>query len=60
MTEIHTGVDRGGSNLGEALELGSALLPSDANGGIAVISDGAVTGVRISDGGKGRYRVYAR
>ena len=44
LTEIHAGVDRGGSDLGEALELASALLPSDANGGIAVISDGAVTG----------------
>ena len=41
---IHAGVDRSGSDLGEALELASALLPSDANGGIAVISDGAVTG----------------
>ena len=45
LSEIHTSVDRGGSDLGEALELASALLPSDANGGIAVISDGAVTGV---------------
>ena len=43
-TEVHAGVDRGGSDLGEALELASALLPSDANGGIAVISDGVVTG----------------
>ena len=43
--EIHAAVDRSGSDLGEALELASALLPSDANGGIAVISDGAVTGV---------------
>ena len=45
LTEIHAAVDRGGSDLGEALEVASALLPSDANGGIAVISDGAVTGV---------------
>ena len=44
LTEIHAGVDRSGSDLGEALELASALLPSDANGGIAVISDGLVTG----------------
>ena len=44
ITEIHAGVDRGGSDLGEALELASALLPSDTNGGIAVVSDGAVTG----------------
>lgn len=43
-TGIHATVDRGGSNLGEALTLASALLPGDANGGIAVISDGAVTG----------------
>ena len=43
-TEIHAAADRGGSNLGEALELASALLPTDANGGIAVISDGMVTG----------------
>ena len=43
-TEIHAGADRSGSDLGEALELASALLPSDTNGGIAVISDGAVTG----------------
>ena len=43
-TEIHARADRGGSNLGEALELASALLPTDSNGGIAVISDGAVTG----------------
>ena len=43
-TEIHASADRGGSNLGEALELASALLPTDSNGGIAVISDGAVTG----------------
>ena len=44
-TEIHADVDRGGSDLGEALALASALLPSDANGGIAVIADGMVTGV---------------
>ena len=44
ITEIHAGTDRSGSNLGEALELASALLPSDTNGGIAVISDGVVTG----------------
>ena len=44
VTEIHADVDRSGSDLGEALELASALMPSDTNGGIAVISDGAVTG----------------
>lgn len=44
LTAIHVKVDRSGSDLGEALSLASALLPSDANGGIAVISDGAVTG----------------
>ena len=43
-TGIHAFPDRGGSNLGEALALASALLPTDSNGGIAVISDGAVTG----------------
>ncbi len=42
--DISLTADRSGSNLGEALELASALLPSDSNGGIAVISDGAVTG----------------
>ena len=45
LSEIHATVDRGGSDLGEALELASALLPSDANGGIAVIADPAVSGV---------------
>ena len=45
LSEIHAAVDRGGSDLGEALELASALLPSDANGGIAVIADPAVSGV---------------
>ena len=44
LTEIHASVDRGGSDLGEALSLASALLPTDSNGGIAVISDGASTG----------------
>ena len=43
-TEIRASADRGGSSLGDALELASALLPTDSNGGIAVISDGAVTG----------------
>ena len=43
--EIHATVDRSGSDLGEALALASALLPSDTNGGIAVIADPAVTGV---------------
>ncbi len=44
LTEIHAAADRSGSDLGEALTLASALLPTDSNGGIAVISDGAVTG----------------
>ena len=43
-SEILASADRGGSSLGDALELASALLPTDSNGGIAVISDGAVTG----------------
>ena len=42
---ISAAVDRGGSSLGEALELASALLPTDSNGGIALISDGLVSGV---------------
>ena len=42
--ELHAAADRSASNLGEALSLASALLPTDSNGGIAVISDGAVTG----------------
>ena len=37
-------VDRSGSDLNSALQLASALLPADTNGGIAVISDGRVTG----------------
>ena len=44
LTEIHAAPDRGGSDLGKALSLASALLPSDSNGGIAVISDGVVSG----------------
>ena len=43
-TGLYTVADRSASNLGEALSLASALLPTDTNGGIAVISDGAVTG----------------
>jgi len=47
-------VDRGGSDVGSALQLASALLPEDSNGGIAVISDGRVTGCedafRLADG----------
>ena len=43
-TGLHVSADRSASNLGEALSLASALLPTDSNGGIAVISDGAVTG----------------
>ena len=37
-------VDRTGSDLNSALQLAAALLPADTNGGIAVISDGRVTG----------------
>ena len=37
-------VNRTGSDLNSALQLAAALLPSDSNGGIAVISDGKVTG----------------
>ena len=37
-------VDRSASNLDSALQLGAALLPADSNGGLAVISDGRVTG----------------
>ena len=37
-------VDRSASDLNRALQLASALLPADSNGGIAVISDGRVTG----------------
>ena len=37
-------VDRSASDLNSALQLASALLPADSNGGIAVISDGRVTG----------------
>ena len=44
LREIYSRIDRDGSDLGEALELAAALLPADANGGIAVISDGLVTG----------------
>ena len=47
-------VDRSGSDLDSALQLASALLPADSNGGIAVISDGRVTGeenfLRSADG----------
>ena len=43
-TEAHTVIDRSGSDLGEALELASALMPEEMNGGLAVISDGMVTG----------------
>ncbi len=44
LTEIRAAADRSGSDLGAALTLAAALLPTDSNGGIAVISDGAVTG----------------
>lgn len=52
--ELSARVDRGGSDLGSALQLAAALLPDDSNGGIAVISDGRVTGTedafRLADG----------
>ena len=41
-SEIQT--DRSGSDLYGALQMAGALLPQDSNGGIAVISDGRVTG----------------
>ena len=37
---ISTAIDASASDLSQALALASALLPSDASGGIAVISDG--------------------
>ena len=36
--------ERGGSDLNSALQLAAALLPEDTNGGIAVISDGRISG----------------
>ena len=44
LDDLTARVDRSGSDLNEALQLASALLPTDSNGGIAVISDGRVTG----------------
>ena len=44
LTELTARVDRSGSDLNSALQMASALLPTDSNGGIAVISDGRVTG----------------
>ena len=44
LTEMTARVDRSGSDLNSALQMASALLPTDSNGGIAVISDGRVTG----------------
>ncbi len=44
LEEIHSMIRRDGSDLAEALELAAALLPEDMNGGIAVISDGMLTG----------------
>ena len=41
-TGVTAAVDASGSNLSQAISLASALLPSDAQGGIAVISDGLV------------------
>ena len=42
LQSVESRVSRGASNLGQALQLASALLPADMNGGIAVISDGLV------------------
>ena len=42
--DVTARVDRSASDLNSALQLASALLPADSNGGIAVISDGRVTG----------------
>ena len=42
--DLNAPVDRTGSDLNSALQLAAALLPADTNGGIAVISDGRVTG----------------
>ena len=42
--DLSARVDRTGSDLNSALQLAAALLPTDSNGGIAVISDGRVTG----------------
>ena len=42
--ELSARIAPSGSDLNSALQLASALLPSDSNGGIAVISDGRVTG----------------
>ena len=44
LNELTARVDRAGSDLNSALQLATALLPSDSNGGIAVISDGRITG----------------
>ena len=42
--DVHSIIRRDGSDLAEALDLAAALLPESMNGGIAVISDGKVTG----------------
>ena len=42
LDRVDSMIGRGGSNLGEALRLAAALLPTGAEGGIAVISDGMV------------------
>lgn len=44
MGEPSPRINRGGSDLKGALQLASALLPGDTNGGIAVISDGRIDG----------------
>ena len=36
--------DRSGTDLYGALQMAGALMPEDSNGGIAVISDGVLTG----------------
>ena len=44
LTAAELRADRSGSDVYEALQMAAALLPADSNGGIAVISDGVVTG----------------
>lgn len=44
LSEADLRLDRGASDLSGALQLASALLPEDVNGGIAVISDGVISG----------------
>lgn len=46
---VQTAVSTSASNLGQALQLAGALLPSDVSGGIGVISDGLVDPVSAAD-----------